>query len=66
MFAAPWAGVEVDEFPNLKKWMDKIAERPAVKEGLDVPEPNMMKEIMGDPEKMQKLIDESQAMMVKH
>ena len=38
VFAAPWAGVELDDFPNVKKWMDKIAERPAVKEGLDVPE----------------------------
>ena len=36
VFAAFWEGVDLKEFPNIKKWMDKIAERAAVKEGLDV------------------------------
>ena len=65
VFAAPWAGVELSEFPNVQRWMDRIAERPAVKEGLDVPEPNSMKEMMKDPKKMQEAIDNAQAMMVK-
>lgn len=29
-------------------------------------QPNKMKEMMADPEKMQKAIDDAQAMMVKH
>ena len=66
VFAAPWAGVDLDSFPNLKRWLDKVTERPAVKEGLDVPEPNQMKEMMADPEKMKKAIEDAQAMMVKH
>ncbi len=34
-----WAGVEVDDLPNLKRWMDTIAERPAVQRGIVVPKP---------------------------
>ena len=32
-----WAGVDVDDLPNLKRWMDKIAARPAVQKGVLVP-----------------------------
>jgi glutathione S-transferase len=32
-----WAGVDVDDLPNLKRWMDKIAARPAVQNGVLVP-----------------------------
>jgi len=41
---AEWAGVSLNEFPELKKWADKINERPAIKRGLDVPEPFKLKE----------------------
>ncbi|MFP2928816.1 glutathione S-transferase family protein [Pyxidicoccus sp. 3LG] len=34
-----WAGVSVDGLPNLQRWLDAIAQRPAVKRGLDVPFP---------------------------
>ena len=54
----------MSDFPNVQRWMDAIAARPAVQEGLDVPEPNQMKEMMANPEKMQKAIDDAQAMMV--
>ena len=64
VFAAPWAGLSLDEFPNLKKWHDRILERPAVKEGLDVPEPNAMMAALADPEKMKASIAAAQAMMV--
>jgi glutathione S-transferase len=32
-----WAGVSVDDMPNLKRWIDTIAERPACQRGLKVP-----------------------------
>ena len=32
-----WAGVSVDDMPSLKRWIDAIAERPAVRRGVDVP-----------------------------
>lgn len=42
---AYFAGVELDQFPNLYKWWEKIAARPAVKKGLAIPnEPSITNE----------------------
>lgn len=43
---AEWAGVEVTEFKQLKAWLDRINARPAIRKGLDVPEPFEMKKKM--------------------
>jgi GST-like protein len=32
-----WQGVDVGEYPNVKRWYNTIAERPAVRKGYDVP-----------------------------
>ena len=32
-----FSGVDLDQFPNLKKWWQRISERPAVQRGLAVP-----------------------------
>ena len=32
-----WSGVEVDDLPNLQRWLDAIKERPAVQRGLHAP-----------------------------
>jgi glutathione S-transferase len=34
-----WSGVTLDGLDNLARWLHAIAERPAVKRGVDVPEP---------------------------
>jgi glutathione S-transferase len=34
---APRTGVELDEFPKLKAWVERIEQRPAVQRGLKVP-----------------------------
>lgn len=34
-----WAGVEIEDLPNLYRWQQALAERPAVQRGLDVPIP---------------------------
>ncbi|QGP81341.1 glutathione S-transferase [Sphingobium sp. CAP-1] len=34
-----WAGVDMDGFPNLQRWFDRISARPAVQRGLLVPTP---------------------------
>ncbi|TXG82363.1 MAG: glutathione S-transferase [Sphingomonadales bacterium] len=39
-----WSGVDIAPFPNLKRWMDQIAERPAVQRGLKVPEDTSLSE----------------------
>ncbi len=43
---AEWAGVEVEQFKQLKAWLDRINARPAIQKGLDVPEPFEMKKKM--------------------
>lgn len=35
--AGPWAGIDLDEFPALKAWKERLAERPAFAKGADVP-----------------------------
>ncbi len=32
-----WAGVEVDDLPNLRAWIDRLAERPGCQRGIEVP-----------------------------
>ncbi len=32
-----WSGVEIDHLPNLKRWLDLIAARPAAARGIDIP-----------------------------
>ncbi len=33
----PWSGVSIDDLPNLKRWVDQIAGRPAAQRGVIVP-----------------------------
>lgn len=33
-----WAGVSIEEFPNVKKWLATMLERPGVQKGFDVPD----------------------------
>ena len=32
-----WAGVEIDDLPDLKRWMKTVRRRPAVRKGMDIP-----------------------------
>lgn len=34
-----WAGVDIDDLPNLKSWVERIRARPAVQRGIVIPEP---------------------------
>ena len=33
-----WSGVEVDDLPNLKRWLNLIRARPAAQRGIEIPE----------------------------
>jgi GST-like protein len=33
-----WAGVEIDDLPNLERWIQRVGERPAVVRGRAIPE----------------------------
>lgn len=51
--ASGWAGVDIEQFPTLKKWEERMWARPAVKKGADVPEPYKVKELMSDKKAME-------------
>ncbi len=34
-----WAGITIDDLPNLQAWLDRIAARPAAEKGVNVPPP---------------------------
>lgn len=52
--AAGWAGIDIDDFPHLKAWEERMWARPALKKGANVPSPYGMKELLKDKEKMEK------------
>jgi hypothetical protein len=56
------AGATIDDKPNLKAWFERIAARPAVQRGLDVPEPNKFKGEYSQ-EQTQKVIDDVRKFM---
>ncbi len=47
-----WAGVEIDDLPNLKRWVDTIAERPAVQRGIVIPKPLVLEGVVEMAQKM--------------
>ncbi|CUA71315.1 hypothetical protein RSOLAG22IIIB_09496 [Rhizoctonia solani] len=48
-----WAGVDsLEASPNVEAWLKRIAERPQVKNGLDVPEPQGLPLIKEEEEKL--------------
>lgn len=58
---AVYAGATIDDKPHLKAWFEKIAARPAVQRGLDVPDVNKFKTM--SEEEMKKTIAETQKFM---
>jgi len=44
--SAGWAGIDIDAFPNLKRWEETLARRPAFRKGGDVPVPSRVKELV--------------------
>lgn len=34
-----WAGIEIDDLPNVQAWLDRVAARPAVQRGVEIPRP---------------------------
>jgi len=34
-----WAGIDIDDLPDLQAWLERIAERPAAQKGVEIPEP---------------------------
>jgi len=62
---AAWAGIEIDEFPTLKKWEEMMSARPAVKKGADVPKPLNIKERLKDKDAADKYAKESSSWILQ-
>ena len=57
-----WAGVGIDEFPNLQRWIEQIAARPGAQKGIAVPQAtNYSKPDAVDEEK----VDANKSMITK-
>jgi len=41
-----WSGLTLEGLPNLERWLVAIGQRPAVKRGIDVPEPTDLEEMV--------------------
>ncbi|PGH19349.1 hypothetical protein AJ80_03989 [Polytolypa hystricis UAMH7299] len=52
--SAAWAGVDIDEFPHLKAWEERLLQRPGVEKGRHVPSPHTIKEMLKDKDEMEK------------
>jgi glutathione S-transferase len=57
--AAGWAGIDIDEFPTLKAWEERMTNRPGVEKGRHVPDHHGIKDLLKDKEKMEKHAAES-------
>ena len=65
MLWAGWAGVDIEEFPLVKAWRDRMMSNPAVKKGNDVPEPSKILELLKDPEQVEKYAKHSSGWIMK-
>jgi glutathione S-transferase len=58
----PWSGVSMEGLDPLQKWIDKIAERPAVQRGVKVPQ-DMAALRKGDGEGAKKLVESARSIV---
>ena len=51
--AGAGAGVEIDDFPNLKAWEERMMARPGIEKGRHVPDRHGIKDLLKDKAKME-------------
>ncbi|PLB36145.1 glutathione S-transferase family protein [Aspergillus candidus] len=59
--AAGWAGVDIEEFPKLKEWEERLAAREGVEKGRHVPTRHTVKDVVKDKEAAEKQAAEARA-----
>ncbi|KAJ6187733.1 hypothetical protein N7519_002641 [Penicillium mononematosum] len=59
--AAGWAGIDIDEFPNVKAWEELMAKRPGVEKGRHVPAPHTIKDLIKDKAAVDKAAAEARS-----
>ncbi|GAA5889576.1 hypothetical protein JCM6882_007073 [Rhodosporidiobolus microsporus] len=60
-----WAGVDIEPYPHLKQWIDRIEQRPATQAALKIPEQDMATKLRNDPEAQEKAAKEASAWIMK-
>lgn len=69
VYAGFWAGVDIEEFPALKAWSERMLARPGVERGRHVPDPHKMQELYkqwkADPASLDALAKSTQAWVQK-
>ncbi|KAL7275417.1 Glutathione S-transferase 2 [Rhizina undulata] len=48
VYNAGWSGIDINEFPKLKAWEERLGERVGVQKGRDVPNKSNIKELLAD------------------
>ncbi|TNY24294.1 putative glutathione S-transferase [Rhodotorula diobovata] len=54
-----WAGVELDEFPNVSAWVERIEQRPATQAALKIPEQDKLSQLKADPEAAERMAQQA-------
>jgi glutathione S-transferase len=52
-------GIDLNEYPNIKKWVEKLDAIPQIAKGLDVPSENSSRIIRQNPEELKKQLEEA-------
>jgi glutathione S-transferase len=63
VYYAGWAGVDIDEFPNVKAWEERLTARPAIDKGKDIPKKLQIKERMKDPKYAEEVAQKARGWM---
>jgi GSH-dependent disulfide-bond oxidoreductase len=60
-----WSGVDVDDLPNLRRWLDALAARPACEKGVSIP--FKLEDITrgGDGESAEQLVKGAQSIVTR-
>ncbi|KAF2817696.1 glutathione S-transferase II [Mytilinidion resinicola] len=59
--SAGWAGVEIDDFPALKAWEERMEKRPGVELGRHIPDPHKIKQLIRDKAAAEKYAADNRA-----
>lgn len=45
---APWAGLDLSEFPAVQEWYERLLKRPSISRGINIPEPHGVIALVSD------------------